>query len=113
MKLRVLFLSILLLGCLDCKQAPDAELRDKCFSSLALRSGDAKACNDVQNLTTRSYCVMRIALTKLDEQECANIETSLRAQCEQVVKGVKQNNSLVCMLVKDNVTADICRMRVG
>jgi len=120
MKFHILFISMLLLGCFGimdmpymCKNAADADLRDRCFSTLALRDANAEMCKEVQDPTARDYCVMRIAISKLDELECSHIESSLKEKCEHVVQGLRQNNSWVCVLVKDNLTAELCRMRVS
>ncbi|NYZ75875.1 hypothetical protein H0N98_01320 [Candidatus Micrarchaeota archaeon] len=116
MKFKLLFLSVLLLGCLGldmrsvCGQSPNPDLKDKCFSSLALRDANSTECKEVQNETMRDYCVMRIAISRLSEADCSDA-TSLREQCVHVVLGLRANSSLVCNLIQDNDTADLCRMR--
>ncbi|NYZ79072.1 hypothetical protein H0N99_02895 [Candidatus Micrarchaeota archaeon] len=118
MNFKILFLCILLLGCSGlydmrsaCQNALDAGVKDRCFSALAMRDESTTECNDVQNATMREYCMMRIAIVHLSESDCGSMET-LRDQCVHVVAGLKQNASLVCRLIEDNDTADLCRMRV-
>jgi len=118
MKLPVLLLSMLLLGCCGlwdihaaCEQSPNMQLRDKCFSTLALHDDNPELCKEIQNLTARDYCIMNIAIAEMNESICASIASDLK--CEQVVMGVQQNNSLVCGMIKDNETAELCRLRVG
>lgn len=117
-KLLVLF--VLLSGCcgmLDmrtmCSQSPNLDLRDRCFSTLAFRESNSQMCGEVQNATARDYCVMKIAISELNESECYNIQSNLREECERVVVGVKGNNSLICNLIKDNETAEVCWIRVS
>jgi hypothetical protein len=117
MNFRILFLSILMLGCfgLDmrymCEHSADADVADKCFSTLALNDDNTTTCMQVQNASMREYCVMRIAISTLNESDCKDMQT-LRDQCVHVVMGLRVNDSLVCMLVQDSDTADLCRMRV-
>jgi len=120
MKLYLLLLSILLLGCcglLDmhtiCEQTSDPALRDRCMSSLALSDRNITKCGEVKNLTTKEYCMMKIAIITLDEAECEHMETSLTDQCKKVVGRIKINNSLACAGIADNETAEVCRIRVG
>jgi hypothetical protein len=94
-----------------CENFPDADVKDRCLSTLALRDGNTTICGGVQNASLHEYCVMRVAISKLSEDDCKD-ETSLREQCVHVVMGLKENNSLVCRLVEDNDTASLCRMRV-
>ncbi|MEM3555506.1 MAG: hypothetical protein QXF56_02210 [Candidatus Micrarchaeia archaeon] len=96
-----------------CEQSLDLEVKDRCFSALAFQHSNSLLCNRIQNSTARDYCVMRIALLELNESECSNIHSELEGQCRNVVIGVRQNNSLVCMWIKDNETAEICRLRVS
>ncbi len=117
MNFKILLLSILLLGCFNltdmrtmCEHSLDAGVKDSCFSTLALRDSNTTTCGEVQNATLREYCVMRVAISTLSESDCA-AETSLREQCVHVVMGLKVNDSLVCRLIQDNDTADLCRMR--
>lgn len=117
MNSKVVLVSLMLLGCMGmdirsmCQNSPDTAVRDNCFSTLALRDSNTTTCGEVQNATLREYCVMRVAISDLSETDCKD-ETSLRDQCVQVVMGLKDNASLVCRLIQDNDTADLCRMRV-
>ena len=118
MKIRILLLSMLLLGCCGlwdmrsaCEHAANQDLKDRCFSVLALNDDDTELCKQVQNLTARDYCIMRIAIADADESKCAGLGEDLK--CKQVIMGVQQNNSFVCGLIKDNETAELCRLRVG
>lgn len=118
MNVHILLLSMLLLGCCGlwnmrsaCEHAANQELRDRCFSVLALNDDDTELCKQVQNLTARDYCIMKIAIADANESKCANISADLK--CNQVVQGVQNNISLVCGWIKDNETAELCRLRVG
>jgi hypothetical protein len=118
MNFKILFLCILLLGCFGlfdmrsaCQNALDPHVKDSCFSVLAMRDENITECNDVRNATGRDYCVMKIAILQLSESDCGSMG-GLKGQCMQVVAGLKDNVSLVCNLIKDNDTADICRIRV-
>jgi len=116
MKLHVLFLSALLLGCCGlmdmhdiCGQASDPNVRDKCMSSLALSDRNVTECGEVSNATTREYCVMKVAIITLDTSKCAQIQTSLMDLCTKVVERIQQNNSFACAGIADNDTLDVCR----
>jgi hypothetical protein len=118
MNFKILFLCILLLGCFGlfdmrsaCQNALDAGVKDRCFSVVAMNDENTTECNDVQNATMRDYCIMRIAIVQLSGSDCGSMGT-LKGQCVHVVAGLEQNASLVCRLIEDNDTADICRMRV-
>jgi len=118
MNVHILLLSMLLLGCCGlwnmrsaCEHAANQELRDRCFSVLALNDDDTELCKEVQNLTARDYCIMKIAIADANDSKCAGLGEDLK--CKQIITGVKQNNSLVCGLIKDNETAELCRLRVG
>lgn len=117
MNFKIQLLSLMLLGCMGvnmrfmCENSPEPSTRDTCFSALALRDGNTTTCGEIQNASMREYCVMRIAISSLSESDCGN-ETYLRDQCVQVVMGLRDNDSLVCRLIQDNDTADLCRMRV-
>jgi|SRR5271157_5391765 len=118
MNFKVLFLCVLLLGCFGlsdmrsaCQNSLDPAVKDSCFSVLAMRDENTTECNEVQNATARDYCIMRIAIEQLSESDCGSMAT-LKGQCMQVVAGLKVNASLVCNLIEDNDTADICRLRV-
>jgi len=120
MKLGILFLFILLFGCCGvmdmhslCEQTSDPNVRDRCMSSLALSDRNITKCGEVKNVTMREYCIMRVAIIKLDESECAHMETSLVNQCRQVVERIKINNTYACLGISDNDTAEVCRIRVG
>lgn len=120
MKLHVLLLSFLLLGCCGlmdmrsiCKQASDPNLRDKCMSSLALSDRNVTECGEVMNLTARDYCMMKIAIMTLDTSKCAQIQTSLVDKCTMVVERIQQNNSFACAGIADNDTLEVCRIRRG
>jgi hypothetical protein len=78
---------------------------------LALRDSNTTLCREIQNATTGDYCVMRIAIARLSEADC-NDTISLKEQCVHVVMGLRANTSLVCNLIEDNDTAQLCRMRV-
>lgn len=120
MKFCILLLSMLLLGCCGlvdmrtiCSSYPDAGLRDSCFSSLAIKDADSSMCKEIQNSSERDYCFMRLAILKLNNSECAPVGMDLQAQCGRVVEGVKQNNSIVCKEIKDNITAELCWGMMG
>jgi hypothetical protein len=95
-----------------CQNALDPGVKDKCFSVVALNDENTTECNDVQNATTRDYCIMNIAIEQLSESDCGGMAT-LKSQCMQVVAGLQDNTSLVCNLIQDNDTADLCRLRVS
>ena len=117
MNFKILLLSILMLGCVGfdmrsmCEQSPNADLRDKCLSAYALRDSNTTLCREIQNVTAGDYCVMRIAIARLSETDC-NDTILLKEQCVHVVMGLRANTSLVCNLIEDNDTAQLCRMRV-
>jgi hypothetical protein len=122
MKLRILLLSILLFGCCGlwnmqaaCEQSLNPQVKDRCFSVLALNQDDTGLCNKVENLTARDYCVMKIAIADANESKCATIENNSRRDiCEKVSVGVGQKNSLACGYIKeDDETAELCRLRVS
>jgi hypothetical protein len=117
MKLQILPLSILMLGCIGmdirsvCQNSLDLGVRDKCFSVVAFNDDNITECGAVQNSTIRDYCVMKIAIADLSLDDCSSM-TSLKDQCTHVVMGLQENNSLVCRLIQDNDTEGICMMRV-
>ncbi|MCX6775268.1 MAG: hypothetical protein NT130_00230 [Candidatus Micrarchaeota archaeon] len=120
MKLHVLFLSALLLGCCGlmdmhniCRQASDPDVKDKCMSSLALSDRNIAECGEVSNATMREYCIMRVAIITLDTSKCAQIQTSLMDQCTKVVERIRQNNSFACAGIADKDTLEVCRIRAG
>ena len=120
MKLHVLFLSALLLGCCGlmdmhsiCKQTSDPQLRDNCMSSLALSDTNATMCMEVANVTMSEYCMMRVAIKTLDASNCAQMQTPLADQCAKVVELIRQNNSFACVGIADNYTKELCRIRAG
>jgi hypothetical protein len=117
MNFRILFLSLLMLGCFGvfdmrymCEHSPDPDIRDRCFSTLALRYDNTTICKEVQNSTLSEYCMMRVAISTLSLSDCNGMKT-LREQCMHVVMGLQENNSLVCRLIEDNDTASLCMMR--
>jgi hypothetical protein len=117
MNFRILFLSLLMLGCFGifdmrymCEHSIDVDVRDRCFSALAFKDDNTTTCKEVQNATMREYCMMRVAISTLSLSDCNDMKT-LREQCVHVVMGLKQNTSLVCNLIKDADTANLCRMR--
>ncbi|MCX6776832.1 MAG: hypothetical protein NTY73_02600 [Candidatus Micrarchaeota archaeon] len=120
MKLQVLFLSALLLGCCGlmdmhyiCGQASDPNVKDKCMSSLALSDRNVTECGEVGNATMREYCIMRVAIVTLDASKCVQMQTSLVDQCANVVERIQQNNSFACVGIADNETMEVCRIRAG
>ena len=121
MKLHVLFLSALLLGCCGlmdmhniCGQASDPHLRDKCMSSLALSDKNVTECGQITNSTMGDYCIMKIAIITLDTSKCEQMETArLRQQCGNVILLIQQNNSLACAGIADNETTEVCSIRSG
>jgi hypothetical protein len=117
MNFKLLPLCLLMLGCVGmdmrtmCEQSSDANLKDRCLSALALRDSNTALCKEIENATASDYCIMRIAIARLSEADC-NDSTSLKEQCVRVVAGLRANSSLVCRLIEDNDTAELCVMRV-
>lgn len=80
---------ILLCACIsqkNCEEIQEQELRDLCYSSLALAESDEKICDKIQNTTTADLCYQTVAYMKQDPVICEKIQDHLKkGECVQEI----------------------------
>lgn len=102
---------ILMCACLShetCEEIGEQEIRDLCYSSLALAESDERICDKIQNSTTADLCCQTIAYMKQDSIICGKIQDlEKRGECLQEISEVITTTTSTTLVISEekNVSA--------
>ncbi len=107
----ILVSAILLTGCIspnDCEKISETEIRDICYSTIALTSTDDTVCEKIHNKTIGDLCYLTIAQTTTNQRICEKIQNkTMKDDCYLMIAQTILNPE-ICEKINNSEKKDIC-----